>query len=139
MRHLILAAMIDYEEDKSGKGSWLYDYRIKTLGDPKKDKDLLKQSSALNNVDKIDIPILLIHGVGDKIIPVSQSRTLSKAMKDNGVKTEYMELPFIGHNLVGGAAVIHEMKGKDFNNLKLGYENTILKMREFFEDNLEVP
>ncbi len=61
----------------------------KQFGD---DKDQLKESSPLRMVDKVKIPILLIHGTKDTRVPVAQSREMAEALKDAHKTYEYVEL-----------------------------------------------
>jgi dipeptidyl aminopeptidase/acylaminoacyl peptidase len=44
-------------------------------------------------------PILMIHGWGDTVVPIEQSRVMALALKDAGKKYELIELPGEDHNL----------------------------------------
>lgn len=44
-------------------------------------------------------PILLIHGAGDTVVPIEQSRVMALALKDAGKNYELIELPGEDHNL----------------------------------------
>jgi dipeptidyl aminopeptidase/acylaminoacyl peptidase len=44
-------------------------------------------------------PILLIHGLGDTVVPIEQSRVMALALKDAGKKFEFIELPGEDHYL----------------------------------------
>jgi dipeptidyl aminopeptidase/acylaminoacyl peptidase len=48
-------------------------------------------------VSKIKVPILLVHGTDDGIVPIAQSRTMKKALDKAGRKTELIELEKEGH------------------------------------------
>ena len=63
------------------------------------DKDQLKETSPVRMVDKVKIPILLIHGNKDAIVPVTQSRVMADALKDAHKTYEYVELEDGTHNL----------------------------------------
>lgn len=63
------------------------------------DKDQLKQTSPARMAEKVKIPILLIHGDDDVVVPVKQSRIMAEALKDEGKQYEYIELEEGTHNL----------------------------------------
>lgn len=63
------------------------------------DKDQLKQTSPVRMAEKVKIPILLIHGDDDVVVPVNQSRIMADALKDEGKQYEYIELEEGTHNL----------------------------------------
>jgi dipeptidyl aminopeptidase/acylaminoacyl peptidase len=68
----------------------------KQFGD---DSRQLKQTSPARMVEKVKIPILLIHGKDDAVVPVAQSRIMADALKDEGKVYEYIELENGTHNL----------------------------------------
>ena len=39
-----------------------------------------------------------IHGDADPVIPVSESRKMAEALKEEGADVRYVELPGVGHN-----------------------------------------
>jgi dipeptidyl aminopeptidase/acylaminoacyl peptidase len=45
-------------------------------------------------------PVLIIHGAHDQIVPVSQARSLARAMEAAGQPYEFLELPY-GSHVVG--------------------------------------
>lgn len=63
------------------------------------DKDQLKQTSPVRMAERVKIPILLIHGKDDVVVPVDQSRKMASALKDEGKNYEYIELEDGTHNL----------------------------------------
>jgi dipeptidyl aminopeptidase/acylaminoacyl peptidase len=63
------------------------------------DKKQLKETSPVRMVDKVKIPILLIHGKDDAVVPVAQSRDMAKALKSANKVYEYVELPDGTHHL----------------------------------------
>ncbi len=63
------------------------------------DKGQLKQTSPVRMAEKVKIPILLIHGDDDVVVPVNQSRIMAAALKDEGKQYEYIELEDGTHNL----------------------------------------
>jgi dipeptidyl aminopeptidase/acylaminoacyl peptidase len=63
------------------------------------DTDQLKKTSPVRAADKIKIPILLIHGKDDSIVPVEQSRIMAEELKDQHKTYEYVELEGGSHFL----------------------------------------
>lgn len=56
------------------------------------DKAQLKETSPVRMAERVKIPILLIHGKDDTVVPVVQSRIMASALKDEGKVYEYIEL-----------------------------------------------
>jgi len=44
------------------------------------------------------IPMRLFHGDADPVIPVSESRMMAAALKQEGADVRYVEFPGVGHN-----------------------------------------
>jgi dipeptidyl aminopeptidase/acylaminoacyl peptidase len=63
------------------------------------DKKQLKETSPVRMVEKVKIPILLIHGDKDTSVPVAQSRMMAEALKDAEKTYEYIELEDGTHHL----------------------------------------
>jgi dipeptidyl aminopeptidase/acylaminoacyl peptidase len=62
-------------------------------------KSQLKETSPVRMAKKVKIPILLIHGKDDTVVPVAQSRIMADALKDEGKVYEYVELENGTHHL----------------------------------------
>ena len=57
----------------------------------------LESISPLNNVDKINIPLLVVQGKNDPIVPMSESDQLVKALRLRGQTVWYMNALNEGH------------------------------------------
>ncbi|WP_428965189.1 S9 family peptidase [Micromonospora fluostatini] len=69
------------------------------------------------------VPLLLVHGARDEVIPVSQSRALHARMRAAGAPVRYLELPDAGHDpFHGGPAAALRRTVTDF--LRHGPETT---------------
>ena len=59
------------------------------------------RASAVTFLDAKDPPFLLIHGDGDRTVPVAQSREMIGKLKALGVRSDLVELPGIDHSWIG--------------------------------------
>ncbi len=66
-------------------------------GTPDEKPDLYLRHSALANAEKLVMPLFLIHGGADEIIPVEQARSLADKMK-NCKNFSYTEIPGGNHD-----------------------------------------
>jgi dipeptidyl aminopeptidase/acylaminoacyl peptidase len=58
---------------------------------------MLEQISPLNNVDRIDIPLLVVQGRNDPRVPARQSEQIVQALTDQGHPVWYIEALNEGH------------------------------------------
>lgn len=84
--------------DNSGLRWWLNFMGAEGIKDP----DLTVISPALL-ADKVEIPILLIHGKDDTVVPYAQSMAMANALKKAGKPYELVTLPGEDHYLSSGA------------------------------------
>ena len=73
---------IQYESDFAERTRWGRKYLAKVIGD----KDDFEAASAVNFVERIKTPVLLIHGDADERVPIEHSYELQKAYKKAGRK-----------------------------------------------------
>ena len=71
-------------------------YASRFIGNLWRDKDMLIQNSPVNLAEQIDIPILLVHGKDDRVVPVAHSQRMADALVSKPVT--YVELPKGDHN-----------------------------------------
>ena len=65
------------------------------------DEERLRAVSPVNFADRIEDPVLLIHGRDDRHVPVQQTRAMVAALARAGRKPEVLYLRDEGHNLTG--------------------------------------
>jgi len=69
-------------------------------GTPEDKPAAYHEMSAVNHVDVLKkMPVYLIHGGADDIVPVTQSQTLAKLLQDGGGQISYKEVPGEKHNM----------------------------------------
>jgi len=75
----------------------------KNIGTPEQNPDLYRERSPVNHAENLAAPLLMVHGVNDRRVPVSQARIFQDALLDLGFEKgedgdfEYAELGEEGH------------------------------------------
>lgn len=82
--------------DKTAREKW----RARVQGDAAFD---LKTVSGLYNVDRLKVPMMLVHGTKDQTVPPKQSSAYADALHAAGKTYEFYELPGEGHGLSNAA------------------------------------
>lgn len=81
---------------------WRRERRTREYGDPDEDEAFLRAISPLSNVDRIEAPVLVVHGENDPRVPVSEARQLVSALSDHDTPTETLIFEDEGHGLSDG-------------------------------------
>jgi dipeptidyl aminopeptidase/acylaminoacyl peptidase len=95
-----LRRMVDWSSDRNGHTArryWIRFMGAKDLRDP-----VLGEISPAAFVDKVEIPILMIHGKDDTVVPLEQSRIMAEALKKAGKPHELLVQPGEDHWLSRG-------------------------------------
>ncbi|MDP3854133.1 S9 family peptidase [Phenylobacterium sp.] len=95
-----LTRFVAWTRDQNGASSQRYWTRFMGTSDPK--DAVLGQISPANHVDKINAPILLIHGRDDTVVPFSQSAIMAEALTKAGKPVDLVTLPGEDHWLSRG-------------------------------------
>src|SRR5262249_37819102 len=67
------------------------------IGDPVKDREMLRAISPLFHADKIRRPLLVLQGQNDPRVIKPESDDIVSSVKANGVPVEYVVFPDEGH------------------------------------------
>jgi dipeptidyl aminopeptidase/acylaminoacyl peptidase len=95
-----LRKIIDDERSEGGLESGARErYRLRYMG-PRED---LSAISPADHADKVTIPILLMHGKDDTVVPYSQSEVMADALRRAGKTVEFVTLSREDHWLSQGA------------------------------------
>jgi dipeptidyl aminopeptidase/acylaminoacyl peptidase len=78
-------------------GVWRRKLRAAEYGDPERDAEFLRGLSPLFKADRIETPLLVLHGANDSRVPVSEARQIVEAVQARGVQTELLLFPDEGH------------------------------------------
>lgn len=71
----------------------------KQIGNAWDDRDRLKATSPTQQAARIKAPVLLMHGMRDRVVPVDQSRDMDTALKRANRPHQYIELEDGDHHL----------------------------------------
>jgi dipeptidyl aminopeptidase/acylaminoacyl peptidase len=108
-----LEDFIGWRKRNWGSDSEGYTYWLTAIGDPDKEEQKLREVSPLAQAGKIKIPVLLIHGDGDFVVPIAQSKAMKKALDKIGHKTELITLTDEGHSYWSADSEIMAMSAID--------------------------
>jgi dipeptidyl aminopeptidase/acylaminoacyl peptidase len=72
------------------------------IGDLWRDRESLENNSPANGAERIQAPVLLAHGTRDRVVPIQQTTTMVKALKQAGKTYEYVELEDADHSVQRG-------------------------------------
>ncbi len=64
------------------------------------DAQTVEGRSPLSEAAKIKIPILLVHGKNDHIVPIAHARNMARTLKEEGKDVEFVTLPQSDHNIL---------------------------------------
>jgi dipeptidyl aminopeptidase/acylaminoacyl peptidase len=67
------------------------------VGDPEKDKALLRAASPLFHADRIKVPLFVAQGANDPRVKKAESDQIVEAVKKNGIEVQYMVKDNEGH------------------------------------------
>lgn len=92
-----LVEMLKWVRYQDGADSASYTHWVKSIGDPEVDAAQLRAASPRQHADAIRIPILLVHGDSDSIVPIEQSQLMHKALKKAGKNVLMTTYKMEGH------------------------------------------
>ncbi|KAK1245667.1 hypothetical protein MKX07_004736 [Trichoderma sp. CBMAI-0711] len=70
----------------------------KDASDEERD-DIYRERSALYNAEKVQSPLLLLHGQEDTVVPLEQARLMAASLEERGKDVRLVEFPGDGHML----------------------------------------
>lgn len=78
---------------------WRRPLRAAEYGDPEKDADFLESISPLNFIDRIEAPLMVIHGANDPRVPVEEAEQIVSTLRSRGRDVDYLRYEDEGHGL----------------------------------------
>lgn len=73
-------------------------------------ESLYIERSPLTHAERIDVPVLLMQGSDDRVVPPSQSEAIRDALDANGTDHEYVVYPGEGHGFRSGATIVNALE-----------------------------
>lgn len=89
-----LPAMLEYDRDRFGDRSWITRYwELSYAGEDERARNsLLRDLSPSRMADRINAPVLLIHGRDDSVVPLQQSETMRNALRREDADVELIDI-----------------------------------------------
>lgn len=119
-----LGKMLEWvRAEQGGATSVSYRYWTRAIGDPAANPALLNDNSANRNIDKVGMPILVVHGEMDETVPVEQSKLIIANLERANKPVESLLLPRMDHYFrsdQGGDWAIILARGKEFFEKHIG-------------------
>ena len=120
-----LPSQAEHDKDYYGKKSESWENVKQQLGDPQKDMARMIAYSPAQQAKQIKIPVQLIHGSDDDVVPIQQSELMRDALKAVNNPAEYIRLKDVDHNLRGG------------KNRYFGRRETLTQLKNFLYEHLQ--
>lgn len=118
-----LGKMMEWTRAEEGGTTGVsYRYWSRAIGDPVANADLLTRHSANRNIDRIGMPMLIVHGEMDDIVPVEQSNLFIASMQRANKPVESYIVPRMDHKF-------RSDQGKEWANI-------LVRGQQFFEKNI---
>ena len=80
-------------------GSWRRELREAEYGSLDTDREFLESISPINNVDRIDAPLFVLHGANDPRVPVGEAEQIAEQAAEQGVPVEKLVFDDEGHGI----------------------------------------
>jgi dipeptidyl aminopeptidase/acylaminoacyl peptidase len=96
-----LTRMLKWERNEHGADSLNYKYWVSQIGDPGEDRALIEAASPALHADRVQHPVLLIHGKQDHTVPYEQSEFMLAALKKAGKEAQLASFETAAHGFAG--------------------------------------
>ncbi|MDS0222637.1 S9 family peptidase [Haloarcula sp. S1AR25-5A] len=80
-------------------GDWRRELREAEYGSLAEDREFLESISPINNVDRIDAPLFVLHGANDPRVPVGEAEQIAEQAEKQGVPVEKLVFDDEGHGI----------------------------------------
>ena len=92
-----LFGMVNFETFFAQSTPWMGAISTGEYGDPKTQRQLLRDLSPIHKLDRVKTPLLVMHGANDTNVPVVEAEQVVGAMKKQDVPVQYVLFPDEGH------------------------------------------
>ncbi|MFB6223942.1 MAG: prolyl oligopeptidase family serine peptidase [Haloarcula sp.] len=80
-------------------GDWRRELREAEYGSLESDREFLESISPINNVQRIDAPLFVLHGANDPRVPVDEAEQIAEKAAEQGVPVEKLVFDDEGHGI----------------------------------------
>jgi dipeptidyl aminopeptidase/acylaminoacyl peptidase len=110
-----LRDMLGFERDRAGGLSTTVAYWREAMGVENADSptEHLNAASPAQHADRVQAPVLLIHGRDDTVVPITQSRLMERALAQAGKSVQLVELEGEDHWLSGAKTRLQTLQALD--------------------------
>jgi dipeptidyl aminopeptidase/acylaminoacyl peptidase len=110
-----LRVMLSFERDRAGFRSPTVAYWRQAMGvhETGSANEQLDAASPAQHAERVRAPVLLIHGRDDTVVPLTQSRTMERALVDAGKSVQLVELEGEDHWLSGAKTRLETLQALD--------------------------
>jgi dipeptidyl aminopeptidase/acylaminoacyl peptidase len=92
-----LFGVVNFETFFQHTEPWMAAISTVEYGDPKTQADLLRRLSPIHKIDRVQAPLLVLHGRNDTNVPVVEAEQIVDSLKARSVPVEYLLFPDEGH------------------------------------------
>ncbi|WP_052631997.1 S9 family peptidase [Pseudoxanthomonas suwonensis] len=115
-----LFGMVNFETFFSQSTPWMGAISAGEYGDPKTQRQLLRDLSPIHKLDRVRTPLMVMHGANDTNVPLVEAEQIVDTLKQRGVDVEFVLFPDEGHGW-----------RKEANRVK-----STMEMTRFFREHL---
>lgn len=105
--------MLKDEKHDYGSDHWVLSYWKDSIVNGSTTENYLEKISPISHINEVQIPILLIHGEHDEVVPVSQSLIMYEELTKAGKQVKFLELKKGDHYLSNGSNRMKTLKAID--------------------------
>ena len=80
-------------------GAWRRELREAEYGSLADDREFLESISPINNVERIDAPLFVLHGANDPRVPVGEARQIAERAREQDLPVELLVFEDEGHGI----------------------------------------
>ena len=80
-------------------GDWRRELREAEYGSLEEDREFLESVSPINNIERIDAPLFVLHGENDPRVPVGEAEQIADRAREQGVPVEKLIFDDEGHGI----------------------------------------
>ncbi len=92
-----LFGMVNFETFFAQSTPWMGAISTGEYGDPKTQRQLLRDLSPIHKLDRVKTPLLVMHGANDTNVPLVEAEQIRDTLKARGVEVEFLVFPDEGH------------------------------------------